>query len=218
MTDRETVLETVENEYGNFKRDMLKHSAEKIYTESYRISFYYAVKSFFDDVTLDGEEYAALAKIGNGLLADLCDSYMSWEYASVTNHGDTHDFITDYIENVVQDCAELSTEEKVKQKVSREFGAFKRETTGKPSEEVFDGYLKISFFVAINDYIQKDELDGEQYTALANVKGNLTEGLWSKYKDWGFDINSPDDAYSFICEFIETVAPVQDEKAKEAEM
>jgi len=201
MTNKEMVLEVVNHKYMEFTQEMLKETARKVYTEHGAIKFYCAISDFFNDVDLDNEEYEALAKLGNELVEDLHCYYIKWDYASVATYGDTEAFIRDYIELVSQEYDELTLNEKVIQRVEREFNTFKTDMLDKPSEEIFDECCKIRFYTLVHECLTSEELVDKTYENLDKVQGSLISNMWERYLDLDINFTDDYDTGNFITEY-----------------
>lgn len=104
---REEVGDRVEKEFDAYRDHLLGEPALNVFYKSYETH----VKTELYEVLTDGDsyltedEYKALAKEDGNLLSLLYDDYLSDEYASVNNYGDTAEFIHNYIERHLKDNA-----------------------------------------------------------------------------------------------------------------
>ena len=112
---KELVVNSIENEFEEFKANLMGKSAEEIFQNNYEI---HVKTELFDTLCGEyvdvGEEYykALYAEVDHGgILQQLYDDFLGSEYASVSTGEDTLSFIKDYCEHYHDD---ILREEQIK--------------------------------------------------------------------------------------------------------
>lgn len=94
-----SVIESVKNEFNNFKKNELEKSKEEIFKDYYVICFYEELSDFFIDSyynDLEDMHYECLLKGKGHILWSLYEYYFKSECTSINSYEDIKDLIVNY--------------------------------------------------------------------------------------------------------------------------
>ena len=105
---KDTMLESVENEFEDFTRDMLSKTKQEIFDDYLIINFYNEIRNYLNDCELSDEQYQVLIQESkDGLIESLWGRYLKWDGVSVGSYGETEEFITEFINDVKESEGEM---------------------------------------------------------------------------------------------------------------
>ena len=96
----QVVIDRVKKEYAAFKEAQLQRTPKEVFENHYEIH----VKTELYEVITEGDEYMncadfeGLYDLGDGVLDQLYDEFLSFEFASVNTYGETAEFIKNAVE------------------------------------------------------------------------------------------------------------------------
>ena len=94
---RDEVLESIKNQYANFKKYTLEGDAEGVFIQAFEIYVKKELSMFFANTELDDETYKILAKVNENsnkhLLEELYDYFLDNECASINSYEDIEEWI-----------------------------------------------------------------------------------------------------------------------------
>ena len=98
-SSKERLLDIVEREYAEFKKDMLRKTKEEILDDYVIVYFYNEIRDFFCGSELSDEQYNVLINDGEkgGLFEGLWCEYIGSDYSSIASYDDIKDIVSDYI-------------------------------------------------------------------------------------------------------------------------
>ena len=105
------VSRSVQQEFAEFKADLLTRSPEAIFTESFHITAMGELESTIVESYLEPQHYRALYEERGHILSSLYDDFIKHDWASVNSYAETAEFIDDYCKRHHESIMEAAEEQ-----------------------------------------------------------------------------------------------------------
>lgn len=114
------VSRSVQQEFAEFKADLLTRSPEAIFTESFHITAMGELESTIVESYLEPQHYRALYEERGHILSSLYDDFIKHDWASVNSYAETAEFIDDYCKRHHEAILEAAEEQVQKEQQEQE--------------------------------------------------------------------------------------------------